>query len=53
MAAAAEQLPRSKYVRPRPRARRFLKRQTVRLARRVSKRLLDDAPVRRYRGWAD
>lgn len=31
--------------------KRFLKRQTARLRRRLGKRLLDDAPVRVTKGW--
>lgn len=34
-------------------ARRFLKRQTVKAARRLGKKLLDDAPARVTRGYWD
>jgi hypothetical protein len=34
-------------------ARGFVKRQTARRARRLAKRLLDEAPVRATKGWAD
>lgn len=36
-----------------PKGRRFIKRQTAKLIRRLGRLMLDDTPIRVTRGWAD